>query len=63
MPYARGQELFRIALKREVKERFDLLAERHHRPVYMEAELALVAWLERYEGNPSPIAVEASEQG
>jgi predicted transcriptional regulator len=59
MPYARGQELFRIALKKDLRKRFDQLAEHHHRPVYMEAELALMAWLERYEGNPSPTAVES----
>lgn len=59
MPYQRGSEVFRIALKEEVKIRFERLAELHHRPSYMEAELALQAWLQQYEGNDSPTAVEA----
>jgi hypothetical protein len=61
MPYQRGSEVFRIALKEEVKNRFERLAALHHRPAYMEAELALQAWLQRYEGNNSSTAVEAGQ--
>jgi len=53
--------MYCIALTAEVKNRFKRLAALHHRPAFMEAELALQTWLHRFENNESPRAAEGEQ--